>query len=390
MGIQSASAAFVRFLVPEVATADFWGFIDEKLRAGSFKELDEGQEQATGFVSWDDLFDPAFDSGSYHRGEYLAFQFRCDQRSVPAIIRKQYLRRRVEEYRASNNGKWPSRQERLEIQENVQDWLMNRVMAKPAGCEVVWNPAARWLLLGATGTKMIDAFLSHFEQYFRVYPLPLYHVHWALNLVPLEARQKDVLSSMVSVGSAQAMYEGRPLGYEFLTWLWFLIEDGGGVIRLADDRSAEVGLGERMVLVLPADGKERVICTTQANELHEARTALRQGKLVDELQLFLRVQDNEYFLTLDSFLWAIRGLRTPKQLRDFEEDDPEGKFLEKMYFIEEVAAVLNACYGQFLTKRLSSAWESETLPRLRKWAEQARPETQDPHHEQPPRMAERH
>ena len=370
MGIQSASATFVRFFVPEVARGDFWSFIDERLRAGSFQELDEGQEQATGFVSWDDLFDPVFDSGSYHKGEYLAFQFRCDQRSVPAIIRKQYVRRRVDEYRSKNNGKWPSRQERQEIQENVQDWLMNRMMPKPTGCEVVWDPAEHWLLLGTTGTRTIDAFLTHFEQHFRVYPLPLYHVHWALNQVPLDGRQKDVLSSMVSLRSAQAMYEGRPLGYEFLTWLWFLIEDGGGTLKLADDRPAEVNLGERMVLVLPADGKERVICTTQANELHEARTALRQGKLVDELQLFLRVQDNEYFLTLDSFLWAVRGLKTPKQLPDFDGDDPEGKFLERMYFLEEVTAALNAFYGQFLNLRLGSTWESDTLPRLKKWAEQ--------------------
>ena len=370
MGIQSASATFVRFFVPEVVSGDFWSFIDERLRAGSFQELDEGQEQATGFVSWDDLFDPVFDSGSYHKGEYLAFQFRCDQRSVPAIIRKQYVRRRVDEYRSKNNGKWPSRQERQEIQENVQDWLMNRMMPKPTGCEVVWDPAEHWLLLGTTGTRTIDAFLTHFEQHFRVYPLPLYHVHWALNQVPLDGRQKDVLSSMVSLRSAQAMYEGRPLGYEFLTWLWFLIEDGGGTLKLADDRPAEVNLGERMVLVLPADGKERVICTTQANELHEARTALRQGKLVDELQLFLRVQDNEYFLTLDSFLWAVRGLKTPKQFRDFEEEDPEGKFLERMYFLEEVTAALNAFYGLFLNLRLGSTWESDTLPRLKKWAEQ--------------------
>lgn len=370
MGIQSASATFVRFFVPEVVSSDFWSFIDERLRAGSFQEIDENQEQATGFVSWDDLFDPAFDSGSYHKGEYLAFQFRCDQRSVPAIIKKQYLRRRVDEYRAAHQGKWPSRQERQEIQENVQDWLMNRMMPKPTGCEVVWNPAEKWLLLGTTGTRMIDAFLTHFEQHFGVYPLPLYHVHWALNQLPLDGRQKDVLSSMVSLRSAQAMYEGRPLGYEFLTWLWFLIENGGGTLKLAEDRPAELNLGERMVLVLPADGKERVICTTQANELHEARTALRQGKLVDELQLFLRVQDNEYFLTLDSFLWAVRGLKTPKQLPDYDGDDPEGKFLEKMYFLEEVAAALNAFYGLFLNLRLSSTWESDTLPRLKKWAEQ--------------------
>jgi DNA recombination-dependent growth factor C len=369
MGIQSASATFVRFHVPDVGSGDFWGYIDENLRAGSFKDLEDGQEQALGFVSWDDLFDSSFTDGSYHKGEYIAFQFRVDQRSVPAIIRKQYIRRRIDDYRSKNNGKWPSRQERQEIQENVQNWLMNQIMPKPSGCEVVWNPVAKWMLVGATGTKMLDAFLTHFEKHFRAYPIPLYHVHWALHQAPLDGRQKDVLASMVSVRSPQAMYEGRPLGYEFLTWLWFLTENANGAIDLGEGRQAEVSLGERLVLTLPADGKERVICTTQANALHEARTALQQGKLVDELQLFLRIQDNEYFVTLDSFLWAVKGLKTPKQLRDFAEEDAEGKFLEKMYFLEEVSTALNTLYGLFLDKRLSPAWEADTLPRLREWME---------------------
>jgi DNA recombination-dependent growth factor C len=373
MGIQSASSTFVRFYVPDAVSGDFWSYVDEKLRAGSFEDLEAGQEQALGFVSWDDLFDASFADNSYHKGEYLAFQFRVDQRTVPAIIKKQYIRRSIEDYRRKNNGKWPSRQERQEIQENVQDWLMNQVMPKPSGCEVVWNPAAKWMLVGATGTKMIDAFLTHFEKHFHIYPVPLYHVHWALNLVPLDGSQKDTLASLVSDRSPQAMYEGRPLGYEFLTWLWFLTESTNGVVDLGEGRQTEVSLGERLVLTLPADGKERVICTTQANALHEARTALQQGKLVDELQLFLKIQDNEYFLTLDSFLWAVKSLKTPKQLPDFDNEDAEGKFLEKMYFLEEVSSALTALYGLFLVQRLSPVWEADLLPRLKRWM-QAAPE----------------
>jgi DNA recombination-dependent growth factor C len=369
MGIQSASATFARFYVPDEVRGDFWSYIDEKLRAGSFEDLEDGQEQALGFVSWDDLFDASFADNSYHKGEYVAFRFRVDQRTVPGIIKKQYVRRRVEDYRSKNGGKWPSRQERQEIQENVQNWLMNQMMPKPSGCEVVWSPAAKWMLVGATGTKMIDAFLTHFEKHFRTYPIPLYHVNWALHLVPLDGRQQDALASLVAARSPQALYEGRPLGYEFLTWLWFLTESSNGAIQLAEGRQAEVSLGERLALTLPADGKERVICTTQANALHEARTALQQGKLVDELQLFLKIQDNEYFLTLDSFLWAVKGLKTPKQLSDFDNEDAEGKFLEKMYFLEEVSAAMNTLYGLFLTSRLSPAWEADTLPRLKKWME---------------------
>ncbi len=32
-----------------------------------------------GFVSWDDLFDSSFTDGSYHKDEYIAFQFRDEK-----------------------------------------------------------------------------------------------------------------------------------------------------------------------------------------------------------------------------------------------------------------------------------------------------------------------
>ncbi|GLI32688.1 recombination-associated protein RdgC [Desulforhabdus amnigena] len=370
MGIQTASATFTRFFVPDPTTEDFWSFVEEKLEAGCFREPDDIQEQTVGFASWEDFFESSFPYGSYHKGEYVAFQFRCDQRKVPAIIVKKYIRDAVQKFRKENNDKWPSRQERQEIQEEVQNWLLNRSLPQPSTCEVVWNPAGKWMFLGTTSTKMMDAFLEHFEKHFNIYPVPLYHVHWALNLIPLNERQKDILSALVPLQSPQAMEDGRFLGYEFLTWLWYFIENSEGRIRISSvsgEKEAEIHLGERVVLTLPGEGKEKVVCTTQANSLHEARTALRQGKLVQEIQIFMMIGEDEYLLTLDSALWAVKGLKTPKQLKDYDEEDQDSLFLEKMYFLEDATSALNALYAKFLLERLSPAWESDSLPQLKDW-----------------------
>ncbi|MFZ2445425.1 MAG: recombination-associated protein RdgC [Syntrophobacteraceae bacterium] len=369
MSISSASATFARFFVPEPHTEDFWGLTDEKLRGGAFAEPDETQTQAAGFANWDDFFDPGFAYGSYRKGEYVAFNFRLDQRKVPSIVLKQYVRQAVQKFRDENNGKWPSRSEKQEIQERMQEYLLSRALPQPSAAETVWNPVRKWMIFGTTGGKMLDAFLEHFEKQFRVYPIPLYHAQWAMNTLPLTPRQKDVLASMVSLKSPTAMSEGRFLGFEFLTWLWYYIERMGGSIQ-AGEKVANIHLGERMVLVLPGDGKERVICTSQANFLHEARTALRQGKVVEEMQLFFIVGDNEYMLTLDSSLWALKGLKTPKQLPDYGQEDPDGRFLEKMYFIEEVFATLDALYARFLADRLTPGWDTDTLPQLKQWIEE--------------------
>jgi len=195
-------------------------------------------------------------------------------------------------------------------------------------------------------------------------------------MLPLTAAQKDILDSLVSLKSPSALNDGRFLGSEFLTWVWFYIERMGGAIQ-AGDKIANIHLGERMVLVLPGDRKERVVCTTQANFLHEARTGLRQGKVVDEAQLMIVVGENEYLLTLDSSLWALKSLKTPKQLPDYGQEDPDGRFLEKMYFIEEVLSALETLYMRFLAERLTPGWETDTLVQLKRWIDEGETAPED-------------
>ncbi len=372
MAISSSSATFTRFFVPDIEVEDFWSLVDEKLRGGAFTEPDDSQNEAAGFASWEDFFDPNFSYGSYRKAEYVAFNFRLDQKKVPGMVLNKFVRQSVQKFRDENNGKWPNRTQKQQIQESMQEYLLSRAFPQPCASEVVWNPARNWMILGTAGGKMLEAFLEYFERRFHLYPVALYHAPWALNMLALTAGQKDVLGSLVSPKSATALNDGRFLGSEFLTWVWFYIERMGGSIQ-AGDKIANVHLGERMVLVLPGDRKERVVCTTQANFLHEARTGLRQGKVVDEAQLFFEIGENEYALTLDSSLWPVKGLKTPKQLPDLGREDPDGRFLEKMYFIEEVFGAMDALFTRFLAERLSTGWETDSLVQLQKWIDEGAP-----------------
>ncbi|MEJ5347217.1 MAG: recombination-associated protein RdgC [Desulfosoma sp.] len=375
MGLQGGTITFTSFHLPDPSVADFWSFVDESLKEGAYRTGLQEEETAKGFARWEDLFDATFPFGCYRKGEYVAFQFRWDQLKVPPLVLKQYEREAVQAYRAEHDGKYPPRHERLKIREEVQNQLLERVLPQPSGCDVVWSPAQHRLLVGTASLKMLEAFLEHFERIFTLHPIPLYHVQWALHGLSLPERLKDVLSGLVSVKSPHALQEGRFLGYEFLTWLWYLAETREGRIPLEKGAFATLALGERVVLSRQDDGKERVICTTQAGALDEARTALRQGKMVEEAQWILMAGDNEYSFTLDRDLWTLKGLKTPKQIPRGEEEDPDGRFLEKMFFIDEVLGILNAAYREFLTARLSSTWASDVLPSLKRWIDGGAPDS---------------
>ncbi len=88
MAITSSSATFTRFFVPDLEVDDFWSLVDEKLRGGAFAEPDDSQIEAAGFASWEDFFDSNFSYGSYRKGEYVAFNFRLDQKKVPGMVLK--------------------------------------------------------------------------------------------------------------------------------------------------------------------------------------------------------------------------------------------------------------------------------------------------------------
>ncbi len=217
----------------------------------------------------------------------------------------------------------------------MQEFLLSRALPQPSASEVVRNPARTWMILGTASSKMLDAFLEYFERRFQVYPVALYHAQWAFNALPLTPGQKDILGSLISVKSPTAMSDGRFIGSEFLTWLWFYIERLGGSVQAGDNRQPTSTWGSAWSWCSRAMGKERVICTTQANFLHEARTALRQGKVADETQLLFIIGENEHRLRMDSSLWAVKGLETPKQLPDYGQEYPTADSLKRCILLRK-------------------------------------------------------
>ena len=109
MSIKTGSATFTRFFIPYPITEGFGAYVDEKLQSGIFKGIEDSEELAVGFTSWEDFFDSTIPYGSYHNGEYVAFHFRTDRRKVPSIVLKQHVRTAVQKYRNENEGRGPSK-----------------------------------------------------------------------------------------------------------------------------------------------------------------------------------------------------------------------------------------------------------------------------------------
>jgi len=357
MGIKSGSMQLTFFFVPDPVTEDFWGFVAEHIAKGFFTPCTPENISSAGFVSWEDLFDPSFPDG-YQKANYLAFQFRLDQKKVPPMIVKQRLQEAIGAYK-KEKGHPPSKKTRTALKEAVEEELTKSALPCPSGFEVVWDTTNKRLILGTTSSRMIEAFLEHFERTFRLHPVPLYHLQLALNMKDLPDGIKDRLSRLVSPSSHRAIEEGRFLGYEFLTWLWFKTDTAEG--------GSNIYLGDRIVLSRPDDGRERVICTTQSHNLKEAHTALVEGKMLEEAQWIMQKGDTEYYFTLDVSLWTMKNVKVPSHPSHPKDEDAEGQFLERMFLIEEIRQAVESLYKEFLMLRLESKWQDDIIPAMEEW-----------------------
>jgi recombination associated protein RdgC len=175
------------------------------------------------------------------------------------------------------------------------------------------------------------------------------------------------------------------LGQEFLTWLWLSSEvdnkfavPGGTEIEVWFENSIRLEIGQ-------GQSRKSVTCQSSGQEdgsgWAEAFTAVWRNKKVSNARLRIRSDEREWALTLPS------DTLSPKSVKllagaDFKQAESgkaalAGALLDRTTFLVELANLLENLLGLFLGLRLSQAWETEELPRLKgwvaRWAQEGQP-----------------
>ena len=159
--------------------------------------------------------------------------------------------------------------------------------------------------------------------------------------------------------------QNRFVGREFLLWMWFesvLFETN---LSPTGEPSCALWLETRLALAFEKD--ESLLKAATPASLPEAREALRQGKLPREARLRLTQGEHEYAWLFKADTLAISTLAVPAEL-DAKKDDVHEVLYERMRLVEELEATLEALWSDFLSLRLSEAWEAAVMPALRKFA----------------------
>jgi hypothetical protein len=170
--------------------------------------------------------------------------------------------------------------------------------------------------------------------------------------------------------------EKRFLGQEFLTWLWWMSEERGGMVNLPGQGDIVVVFEKHMLLEYgEADYSERLVCSGLQTELKEARTGLRTGKKLEQARVQIVRGDYEFNVTLGATLFEFRNVRLPKTAASVSDngksdEEMEGLILERIFLFEELTRIVNDLFRMYLNRRMSESWKEE-LAKIRIWVHQA-------------------
>ena len=347
MGLSKGTLTFTRYRVAGELPDSLADFMDRQIKIFAFRELLAGtDEKALGWTSLDNVLDTDFEYANYSIGDYYVFSLRIDRRAVPPSLLKLRVLKAEKEFLEEKGLKKLYKGQREDIRETVKLGLMSRAQPVPSFQEVCWSVSGGWLLFGTLTEKVNDDFKDLFKRSFNLSLLPF--LPWDANALP----------------------EGLPLpGREFLTWLWFKSEERGGSVMIPGTGDAEVIFLQKIVLESgEGEYSETVACRGLHADLEEGKSALRKGKKVTEARIQLGAGDDRFEFTFKADAFSFQSLRLPVPT-DVDEEDRDGKILERIYLAEIAMKTMEQLFALFLEKRLSPEWESGELPLMKKWLE---------------------
>ncbi len=158
------------------------------------------------------------------------------------------------------------------------------------------------------------------------------------------------------------------LGYEFLTWIWFIMENQQDILKKADEELVSLDIGNRIVLENNRNNTIESI-TIKGDEagLEEGILSLQKGAVVTELNLIYKAGNHEWHFNIKGESLNISGLKTPETGNVEKKEDIEGSVLEKVFLCEKVLVLVNNLYQQFVNLRITNNWNKGVVPLMQKW-----------------------
>jgi len=194
MGILSTSLSLTRYKIVGNVPDALWPEIQTRLLKFSFRDIDNtADERSFGWVCFDNMLDPAWQTAPPEKGEYLTFALRLDTRRLPAAVLNKHFQLFLNDYMADLKQKGIetiSRQKKKELKDMVRAQLMAKILPVPAYFDVVWDMGKNIVYFASTRPKILELFEELFTRTFELHLEPQNPFFMALNILGEEQLSK--------------------------------------------------------------------------------------------------------------------------------------------------------------------------------------------------------
>jgi len=377
MGILFNTVSICQFRVAgDRPSKDLYEWVSDRLSKNSFHSIDNTTDEvSSGWVHLDDSNENSFASPrAFWRDHYLAFTLRRDQRRLPSVVFKAYLKNAESEFLASHPdmGRVP-KQKREELGEAMRAALFAKILPVPSTYDVVWDTRSGLVTFTSLSPKVIELFEDHFKNTFDGLRLIMLHPFSRAERV----LRNDLKPALLKENHAKTgdvlslIHDNQWLGWNFLLWLTYQTMNGSSEYTVNQPGPAQEGapfaayLNDRLVLFGEGDGGvQKVSVVGSQDHFSEVRTALKNGKQITEASLYLEKEEHQWKITLRALMFHFASFKSPsvkleKDNITDEADEREAAFYERMYVLEEGLQLFDSLYATFLEIRLGKAWADE-------------------------------
>jgi hypothetical protein len=174
---------------------------------------------------------------------------------------------------------------------------------------------------------------------------------------------------MLDVAVAYNRY--KFLGHEFLTWLWFAIENDNKEFKGVWDQPFKLQVGNRVALENRAHGViESVVIKGDDAGLEEGMLALSKGAVVTELNLEFTSESLKWLFTIKGENLNVSSLKIPPTAPIEKPEDLEGAVIEKADLYDAAIQLIDRLFHTYIHLRLSRQWSQDVVPKIKSWFQQ--------------------
>ena len=167
MGLLSRTSTFVRYSVEGQLPDNFWDFAAERIVQFSFRDIDDTfDEYSIGWVAVDNMFDSTFAHASYAVGDQIVLALRIDERKVSKTLLKKFSLKEEERLKKERQLPRLSRNQRVQIKEDIHLQLVKKALPVPSVYEMSWNLANNTVLFFSISTKAQSILEDFFKECF--------------------------------------------------------------------------------------------------------------------------------------------------------------------------------------------------------------------------------